>query len=355
MAQTATGPHESPVPELPEHRPGAAESASMIATDLAQARLLAERAYYPHRLTFAARTPDSSLHMVLRAHDLTPDVTIGELGYRAPVRLDCGELGGFQITIPLRGTARSHCGDQSTIAGPKRAAVFTPWGDTSIELWSADCIQVAVRLAVPVIDEVLHQSAPHMPTTRTRFNHAYEIDSEQTRSWVHLVTSALDLIDALPSQGRQHVGPHLAKSIAVGFLHSADHNLRETLDRPAQAVPTKLLQRAIRRIEEHPSEPLDVAALAAHCGVSVRTLQYEFSRRLGSSPSAYRRRVALEFAHTELQSSDPGTATVGEIACRWGFFHLGRFARDYRKRYGVNPSEVLAAAGDQMARTAQTL
>ena len=34
--------------------------------------------------------------------------------------------------------------------------------------------------------------------------------------------------------------------------------------------------------------------------------------------------------------------TVKEVATRWGFSHLGRFSRDYQRRFGEAPSETLS-------------
>jgi transcriptional regulator GlxA family with amidase domain len=34
--------------------------------------------------------------------------------------------------------------------------------------------------------------------------------------------------------------------------------------------------------------------------------------------------------------------SVTQVAMRWGFYHLGRFAVDYRKRFGEMPSETQA-------------
>jgi len=39
-----------------------------------------------------------------------------------------------------------------------------------------------------------------------------------------------------------------------------------------------------------------------------------------------------------------GAAPVAEVAARHGFLHAGRFAADYRRRFGESPSQTLARA-----------
>jgi AraC family ethanolamine operon transcriptional activator len=43
----------------------------------------------------------------------------------------------------------------------------------------------------------------------------------------------------------------------------------------------------------------------------------------------------------ELKVAPAGTASVREIARRWGFWHTGEFAADYRRLFGELPSETL--------------
>ena len=43
----------------------------------------------------------------------------------------------------------------------------------------------------------------------------------------------------------------------------------------------------------------------------------------------------------ELTRADPWQVTVSEVAYRWGFTHLGRFAGAYRERFGETPSQTL--------------
>jgi AraC-like DNA-binding protein len=118
-------------------------------------------------------------------------------------------------------------------------------------------------------------------------------------------------------------------------------------ERPAgtTSVPTSL-RRALAFIEEHAAEPVSLAQIAAAIHVTPRTLQATFRQRLGTTPTQYLRRVRLERAHRELLAADP-VAGVGvtDIAHRWGFFHAGRFAAQYRKVYGNSPRQTLRSAG----------
>ncbi len=43
----------------------------------------------------------------------------------------------------------------------------------------------------------------------------------------------------------------------------------------------------------------------------------------------------------ELLLAPEGT-TVTEVALRWGFYHLGRFAQEYRALFGQSPSQTRA-------------
>jgi transcriptional regulator GlxA family with amidase domain len=63
-------------------------------------------------------------------------------------------------------------------------------------------------------------------------------------------------------------------------------------------------------------------------------------RYVGGSPTAHLRRVRLDRVRAELSAARPGT-TVSDVAYRWGFTHLGRFAGAYAKRFGEPPSTTL--------------
>lgn len=102
------------------------------------------------------------------------------------------------------------------------------------------------------------------------------------------------------------------------------------------------VRRAVAFIEENAAGDIDLSAVADAAHVGPRALQRAFRRSMNTTPLGYLRSVRLERAHEDLRAADPtdGT-TIGAIAARWGFGHPGRFAADYRTRFGRSPSDTL--------------
>jgi AraC-like DNA-binding protein/tetratricopeptide (TPR) repeat protein len=80
--------------------------------------------------------------------------------------------------------------------------------------------------------------------------------------------------------------------------------------------------------------------LAAVAGVSPRTLQRQFDACLGKSPQAVLRDIGFARARQELLQGG-AAEKVMDIAQRCGFAHVGRFAVDYRRRFGETPSQTM--------------
>jgi transcriptional regulator GlxA family with amidase domain len=88
----------------------------------------------------------------------------------------------------------------------------------------------------------------------------------------------------------------------------------------------------------HLDQPITLADLVSASGVPGRTLLKHFENRWGMSPMRYLRKARLEHAQAALLRAEPGD-TVTQIAMSLGFHHLGRFASEYRRRFGESPSE----------------
>jgi len=90
------------------------------------------------------------------------------------------------------------------------------------------------------------------------------------------------------------------------------------------------------------TDPVYMAELCAATGVSERTLEYVFRERLGVTPIAYLASLRLNLTRLALVGSAAAPeASVAEVARRFGFLHLGRFAARYRTQFGEPPSVTL--------------
>jgi AraC family ethanolamine operon transcriptional activator len=106
----------------------------------------------------------------------------------------------------------------------------------------------------------------------------------------------------------------------------------------------RLVSAAEEYLHAHVSRPIYGADLCAALGVSPRALHAAFVAACGMSPQAYLRRRRLVLVHAALKAGGPGAPLVKSVALSHGFWHLGRFASEYRAQFGQSPSETLAQA-----------
>jgi AraC-like DNA-binding protein len=104
-----------------------------------------------------------------------------------------------------------------------------------------------------------------------------------------------------------------------------------------------VLQRARDYMEANTDKPITVLELAQASGSCVRTLEYVFRDYFDVTPKAYLKSRRLVAVRHELLRSLHSKSLINEIANRWGFWHMGQFAADYRRFFGELPSETLRA------------
>lgn len=113
----------------------------------------------------------------------------------------------------------------------------------------------------------------------------------------------------------------------------------------SQANCQQLLERA-SEVAHCQSGPMSLQDFARATGAGPRTLQRIFRNTLGYSPLKYLRWRRLCGFRRDLLATPQRTATVTEIASRWGFTEMGRVAGEYRQLFGESPVVTLRTFGN---------
>ena len=309
-------------------------------TDPRHAEIESSRTYYPLKLDVLGRRPAFRLSM--GTVQIGP-VTVGDLSFGTDVRLDCGDLStAYHVNVPLTGALESEHRGETVIATPTRAAVYEPEGDTVLRRWPGECRQLCVKLERDAVESELGGMLGTRARATPHLARSLDVSSDLARSWVSLVRMLATEI-ARPGSvvESSQAGRHLGRALVSGFLLAVPHTYSEQLHDDGGPCRPRTVKRVMDAIDADPAADLAVADLARIAGVGVRALQAGFAQHLGLSPMSYVKSVRLARAHADLCVASPDEATVADIARRWGFGHLGRFAEHYRREYGCSPSQTL--------------
>ncbi len=106
----------------------------------------------------------------------------------------------------------------------------------------------------------------------------------------------------------------------------------------------RVITRARTWIAEMNADGHTVADLCRDVGVSERTVRRAFLEHYGVTPHDYLKARRLNRVHSELLRPNATALRVHAVANRWGFWHMGQLAADYRHLFDELPSETLARA-----------
>jgi len=176
-----------------------------------------------------------------------------------------------------------------------------------------------------------------------KFDVGFNLESPSGQSWMNLFRFASTELENERSFLRCSAAARkqMEDMILTGLLLGHANNYSDALLRPQPVAAPFYVKRAEAFIEAHSTQPLSLADIAAHAGVSARSLQSGFQTFRGMTPMAFLRSIRLRHAHERLRLADPTTSTVTEIALVCGFNHIGEFGRLYKRAFGVTPSHTL--------------
>ena len=132
----------------------------------------------------------------------------------------------------------------------------------------------------------------------------------------------------------ERVADSICDLLAASFLDT----YQQPLD--GSTVQTLWKVRIRRYIDMHLSDPdLSPVTIASHFRVSPRYVHKLFAAE-DEAVSRYILRRRLESCHRSLTDPALQTKSVSVIAFEWGFNSTTHFARVFRERYGISPSEL---------------
>lgn len=177
----------------------------------------------------------------------------------------------------------------------------------------------ASRLGTPGLETIFH---------KREVIHCRPSEMNETRR-------TLSDLEACPA-----LRPFASKQILIALVHL----LASVGNGSTSPLPKTRRQRIVldseTLIAKYSENPMTVQRLCKYTGVSKRTLEYAFDEQIGVSPKQFINSIRLNAVRKQLRS---GTVhKVVDAANAWGFWHMGQFARDYRKLFGELPSATLS-------------
>jgi AraC-like DNA-binding protein len=269
-------------------------------------------------------------------------ITVGEVSYGSDIHLSIGDLeSSYHVLAPLTGSLRSRHRGTVVLADPTRAAVYRPIGDIDLE-WPGNCRLLSVKVERAALERELDAALDQRVVSPLPLGASFDLIDGPGRTWtalVRLLHAELRDADGLASQPR--MAARWRDMVVSGLALTVEHPYGEEPAGLQGPRRPRTVKRTLDAMHAEPWRQFNATDLAAIAGVGVRVLQEAFRQHVGMSPLTYLRRLRLDGVHSELSRSDPWQVSVSEVAYRWGFTHLGRFAGAYRSRYGVSPSQTL--------------
>jgi AraC-like DNA-binding protein len=305
--------------------------------DPEEARDNVARVFCPHRLDLVR--PKSGFRARQHIARLG-NLALSYIAYGAEVRIDPGLLNSFfLIHLVHSGRSEIHTGGSVMVGSSGMGSVSSPTLGLRMH-WSADCAHLVLKVDRTRLERHLSDLLGEAVGRPIEFAPELPMESGAGagfRRLVDFVSAELDCDDSLIASPLGVA--HIEQSLMTALLTAQPNNYSAALAEPPSAAAPRHVVRAEAYIRAHADTPITIGALAEAAGVSARTLFEGFRRFRGTTPMAQVKAVRLERAYQELQMSPDQNVT--DVAVKWGFVHLGRFARIYRRRFGELPSETL--------------
>jgi AraC-like DNA-binding protein len=229
------------------------------------------------------------------------------------------------ITIPHKGDVHFKQSSRDTKCAP--GGFLVERGDMPYEFWHGKRNKLWV-LKVPTASVRSRLGATDRLGALT-----FDATEGVGSFFVGAVRNTIQCVDQINDIARDVAGQQLLDLLCLA-MRSDDR----ILDSASSTIRAAHLQRAEQFIRDNLANPnLNSQLVAESCGISLRYLQRLFAEN-DHSIVGYIRDKRLTRCDEALKMVND-TATVANIAYKWGFYDQAQFCKHYRNRFGCTPTD----------------
>jgi AraC-like DNA-binding protein len=273
-------------------------------------------------------------------------ISVTRMMFGAEVTVHIERVERFMVQMPIAGRNDLVLdGNGPLLLSNRMFSVINP-GQSVKQRRDRDCQMVLVRFDQHLLTRCLAAQAGVAEANVLQFGplefaSGMSAGQPSGSAWRRLMSFVLVELNKRDSLFRSPISAMHAGHLMIStlLLHQP-HNYTGLLAQPQADLPPRILDEACAWLETNAHRPITVHDLSHAVNRSSRSVYDAFKKHLSHTPMSYLKHVRLEKVRQDLLIAR-GRKSVTTIAMDWGFSHLGRFARDYRARFGELPSETL--------------
>lgn len=267
---------------------------------------------------------------------------IGYARYGAPMTLTADWCRtDYWVQFVVSGQLRTTNAGEVVTCDATTASISSPTRrDYYVAEAGRDTVVIRLSFSKPAVLNHLATLLGEQPVSVPTFAPVLDLTTAHGRSLRHHVLSAVADFSDPGSALHRPAAMRALEQLLLTLLLAQPNDADARLARAGSAIAPRDVARAVDYIEANLAAPIALADIVAAAGVPGRTLLTHFQRFKGVSPLGYLREARFRAARRALTSTARAATTTG-IATSCGFDHLGRFAVEYRRRFGESPSETL--------------
>lgn len=277
-------------------------------------------------------------------------VSLSRLAFRADVHVEIDEVDAFMVQMPLAGSNELRLGGRRRNEMRLHTRLFSVIGPQRSlrQRRSPDCRMVLVRFNASEMASCLaaHVGPSVASSELADLDFAVEMPANASSgsTWLRLASYLLGELDKDNSIFMSPLAASQAGQLLMStLLRHQPHNYSELLNTPIERLPPRLVRDAEGFLEAHAEQPITTDDIARHLNISSRSVYLAFRRHLGRTPMERLKDIRMSRVRADLLAAREDI-TVTSVAMAWGFTHFGKFAAEYRARFGELPSETLRSA-----------